>query len=74
MPTPDYSEDKVLGEIGRLDGVKRTCSLAGSLKRPRRGHSVVFDGTQFLVIGGYAYQEEKIEIEHCCEWNKHHLL
>ena len=30
----------------------RTWSLAGSLKQGRRGHAVVFDGTQFLVIGG----------------------
>ena len=61
----DYSEDKVLGEIGRLDAVTRTWSLAGSLKQVRSGHAVVFDGTQFLVLGGYGYQEEKFEIGHC---------
>ena len=30
----------------------RKWSLAGLLKQARRGHAVVFDGTQFLVIGG----------------------
>ena len=70
----DYTEDKVLGEIGRLDAVTRTWSLAGSLKQARSGHAVVFDCTQFLVLGGYEYRQENFEIEHCCEWNKNHLL
>ena len=29
-----------------------TWSLAGSLKQGRYGHGVIFDGVQFLVIGG----------------------
>ena len=41
-----------LRKIGRLDAVTRTWSLAGSLKQARFGHAVVFDGFQFLVIGG----------------------
>ena len=39
--------------IGRLDAATRTWSLAGSLKQARSGHAVIFDGTQFLVIGGF---------------------
>ena len=39
-------------QIGRLDAVTRTWSLAGSLKQAREGHAVAFDGKQFLVIGG----------------------
>ena len=39
-------------KIGRLDAVKRTWSLAGSLNKARSGHAVVFGGNQFLVIGG----------------------
>ena len=46
------SNSKILREIGRLDAVTRTWSLAGSLNKPRDGHAVVFDGFQFLVIGG----------------------
>ena len=42
-----------ISKIGRLDAVTRTWSLAGSLKQARSGHAVVFDGTQFLVAGGY---------------------
>ena len=38
--------------IGRLDAVKRTWSLAGSLNQARDGHGVIFDGSQHLVIGG----------------------
>ena len=47
------STDSYLTKIGRLDAVKRTWSLAGSLKQGRRGHGVIFDGEQFVVIGGY---------------------
>ena len=46
----DYWDD--FGSIGRLDAVTLTWSLAGSLKQARNGHAVIFDGTQFLVIGG----------------------
>ena len=41
-----------MSEIGRLDAVTRTWSLAGYLKQARSGHGVVFDGEQFLIIGG----------------------
>ena len=46
-----------LSRIGRLDAVTRTWSLAGSLIQSRRGHAVVFDGSQFLVIGGTGYYQ-----------------
>ena len=39
--------------IGRLDAVTQKWTLAGELKNIRAGHSVIFDGSQFLVIGGY---------------------
>ena len=56
----DYNEDKVLGEIGCCD---TDMELAGlNWNEPE---VVVFDGTQFLVLGGYGYQEEKFEIGHC---------
>ena len=42
----------MIDAIGRLDAVTRTWSLVGSLKHARNGHAVVFDGEQFLVIGG----------------------
>ena len=47
--------------IGRLDEATRTWSLAGSMKRARSGHSVVFDGENFLIIGGPGYGDLKIE-------------
>ena len=43
---------ELLSQIGRFDAVTLTWSLAGSLKVPRSDHAVVFDGFQFLVIGG----------------------
>ena len=42
-------------QIGRLDAVTRTWSLAGSLKGGKRAPGVVFDGEQFIVIGGADY-------------------
>ena len=42
-----------MSQIGRLDAITRTWNYAGTLKQGRRGHAVIFDGTQFLVIGGY---------------------
>ena len=39
-------------EIGRLDAVSKTWSLAGSLIKGRHGHNVIFDGMHFLVVGG----------------------
>ena len=41
-----------ISKIGRLDAVTRTWSLAGSFNKARSGHAVVFDGNNFLVIGG----------------------
>ena len=38
--------------IARLDEVSQTWSLAGKLKSGRSGHGVIFDGFNFLVIGG----------------------
>ena len=51
-------------DIGRLDAVKRTWSLAGSLVQGRNGHGVIFDGRQLLVIGGYkgTYKTEVCDI------------
>ena len=46
------SDSKTFGKIGRLDAVTRTWSLVGSLKQTRYGHAVIFDGFQFLVVGG----------------------
>ena len=40
-----------LANIGRLDAVSRTWSLAGQLNQARSAHGVIFDGGQFLVIG-----------------------
>ena len=47
-----WSGVKSDSNIGRLDAVTRSWSLVGSLKQARNGHAVIFDGTQFLVIGG----------------------
>ena len=46
-----------LSGIGRLDAITRKWSVAGYLKNARNGHAVVFDGIQFLVIGGDGYQK-----------------
>ena len=46
-----------LSGIGRLDAITRKWSVAGYLKNARNGHAVVFDGTQFLVIGGDGHQK-----------------
>ena len=48
------SNNSPSSKIGRLDAVKRTWSLAGSLNKARDGHGVIFDGSQHLVIGGFA--------------------
>ena len=47
-----------LYSIGRLDAVTRTWSLAGKLKNSKGGHSVIFDGSQFLVIGGVEWNDK----------------
>ena len=47
-----YGSTEYLTTIGRLDAVTRTWSLAGKLNKGRNGHGVIFDGGQFLVIGG----------------------
>ena len=52
---------KDLSQIGRLDAVTRKWSLAGSLYQARWGHSVVFDGSRFLVIGGFGGNYFKTE-------------
>ena len=46
-----------LKNIGRLDAVTRTWPLAGQLNQSRYGHGVIFDGGQFLVIGGAGTRE-----------------
>ena len=46
-----------LENIARLDEVTQTWSLAGKLKSSRSGHGVIFDGSNFLVIGGYENQK-----------------
>ena len=43
--------------IARLDEVTQTWSLAGKLKSSRSGHGVIFDGSNFLVIGGVGDQK-----------------
>ena len=53
-PNGDYYD---VSGIGRLDAITRKWSLGGYLKQARNGHAVVFDGTQFLVIGGEGYQK-----------------
>ena len=47
-----YDTSGALSNIGRLDAVSRTWSLAGHLNQGRHAHGVIFDGGQFLVIGG----------------------
>ena len=47
-----------LHSIGRLDAVTRTWSLAGKLKQSKGGHSVIFNGSQFLVIGGVEWNDK----------------
>ena len=42
-----------LSYIARLDAVRKSWSLAGVLNKGRSGHGVIFDGMQFLVVGGY---------------------
>ena len=44
--------DYTIAEIARLDVLQREWSLAGSLLKPRSSHAVVFDGENFLIIGG----------------------
>ena len=39
--------------IARLDEVNFKWSLVGKLKRHTTGHGVIFNGSTFLVIGGY---------------------
>ena len=47
--------------IGRLDAITLKWNLAGKLKTSRHGLSVIFDGSQFLVIGGFGFRNEKTE-------------
>ena len=47
--------------IGRLDAITLKWNLAGKLKTKRHGHSVIFDGSQFLVIGGFGFWNNKTE-------------
>ena len=46
-----------MNKIGRFDQVTHRWSLAGNLKSDRYGHGVVFDGSSFLVIGGFGDQK-----------------
>ena len=39
-------------KIARLDEITREWSLAGSMIKSRRGHSVAYDGSTFIVVGG----------------------
>ena len=55
-----------LNQIGRLDAVTRTWSLAGYLKQRRLGHGVIFDGMHFLVVGGFLVPKEN---EVCLPFN-----
>ena len=50
-----------INKIGRFDLATRKWSLAGNLKINRNGHSVIFDGSKFLVIGG----SESHKTENC---------
>ena len=47
-----YGSGSNVANIGRLNELRRTWSLAGSLNQARQGHGVIFDGEQFVVIGG----------------------
>ena len=49
--------------IARLDEVSKVWSKVGTLNQGRYGHTVVFDGTFFMVIGGSG--TENIER---CSW------
>ena len=39
-------------KIARLDEITHEWSFAGNMIKSRRGHSVAYDGSTFLVIGG----------------------
>ena len=43
------------------DSITKSWSLAGTLNSGRHGHSAVFDGEKFLVVGGY----DDVEAEYC---------
>ena len=53
--------DKVTKKIARFDEVTRIWSLAGELIDDRHGHSVIFDGSNFLIVGG----EDNKKTENC---------
>ena len=55
-----YGNVVVLSNIGRLDAVTRTWSLAGELNQGRHGHGVIFDEKQFLIIGGLGTYKTEI--------------
>ena len=62
------SEKSYMTEIGRLDEVKRTWSFAGHLNEGRSSHGVIFDGSRFLVIGGfYRNTKKKSYTNEICE-------
>ena len=39
-------------KIARLNVAAKSWSIAGNLKKSRSGHSVIFNGNFFLVVGG----------------------
>ena len=49
--------------IGRLDAATKVWSKAGTLITPRKEHSVIFDGSNLMIIGGwYEKMTEKCSI------------
>ena len=52
-----------IGAIVRFDTIERTWTYAGSLASWKAGHNVIFDGNDFLVIGGNSNPTQLCSLE-----------
>ena len=55
-------------KIARLDTHTKTWSIVGELNNPRLGHSVIFNGQVFFVVGGKSHltqETEPMKTEQC---------
>ena len=55
----DDGRDRDISTIAQLNTLSYLWSIAGSLTEPRRAHGVIFDGVNFLVIGGLNYLDKE---------------
>ena len=51
--------------IARLDSISYEWSKAGDLIEGRRGHNTIFDGSDIIVVGGYAGKDVSLKTEKC---------